>query len=187
MVVNDFGEDTLVICDNCDFSDNQQIAIVGKPDPEPEDLLPMEDVETPGATTIEALANFLKIPKSKTAKAAFFMTGDGRFVVAIVRGDYDVNETKLVNAVKAIGGLRPATIDEIKARGHGGRLRLPDRRRDSVVVVDELVPGRRTSSRAPTARLARPQRQRPARLHARPGHEITNAREGDACVNCGRR
>src|SRR6185436_14419100 len=59
MFVNDFGEDTLVICDNCDFSDNQQIAIVGKPDPEPEDLLPMEDVETPNATTIEALATFL--------------------------------------------------------------------------------------------------------------------------------
>ena len=40
----------------CGFADNQQIAIVGKPDPEPEARLPMEDVETPGATTIEALA-----------------------------------------------------------------------------------------------------------------------------------
>src|SRR4029079_4470748 len=67
MVLNDFGEDTLVICDTCDFSDNQQIAIVGKPDPEPEDLLPMEDVETPDATTIEALASLLKIPNAKEA------------------------------------------------------------------------------------------------------------------------
>src|SRR4029078_6996166 len=101
---NDYGEDTLVICDNCDFSDNQQIAIVGKTGQEPEPLLSMEDVETPDATTIEALASFLKIPKSKTAKAAFFVTGDDRFVVAIVRGDYDVKETKLVNLLKAPKG-----------------------------------------------------------------------------------
>ena len=66
--------------------------------------------------------------RSKTAKAAFFVTGDDRFVVAIVRGDYDVNETKLVNTVKARRGLRPATVEEIKARGHAGRLRLADRR-----------------------------------------------------------
>jgi len=117
IVVNEFGEDTLVLCDSCGYADNQQIAEVRKPSPEAEELRPMEDVETPDATTIDALAAFLDISKTKTAKAAFFMTGDGRFVVAIVRGDYDVNETKLVNAVKAIGGLRPATIDEIKARG----------------------------------------------------------------------
>src|SRR5262245_45055842 len=59
MVLNEFGEDTLVLCDAGDFADNQQIAEVAKPSPEPEDLLPMEDVETPGATTIEALATFL--------------------------------------------------------------------------------------------------------------------------------
>src|SRR5215211_6762602 len=66
MVVNEYGEDTLVLCDRCDFADNQQIAEVAKPGPEPEDLLPMEDVETPNATTIEALAGFLGIPRSKT-------------------------------------------------------------------------------------------------------------------------
>src|SRR6185503_14279036 len=139
MVLNEFGEDTLVLCDNGDFADNQQIAIVGKPDPEPEELLPMEDVETPDATTIEALASFLKIPKSKTAKAAFFVTGDDRFVVAIVRGDYDVNETKLVNLLKARKGLRPATVEEIKARGMAAGYGSPIGARDAIVVVDELV------------------------------------------------
>src|SRR5439155_9790186 len=139
MVLNEFGEDTLVLCDNGDFADNQQIAEVGKPDPKPEELLPMEDVETPEATTIEALANFLGIPKAKTAKAAFFVTGDGRFVVAIVRGDYDVNETKLVNAIKATGGLRPATVEEITARGMQAGYGSPLGARDAVVGVDGLV------------------------------------------------
>ena len=186
MVLNDYGEDTLVICDNGDFADNQQIAEVGKPDPEPEDLLPMEDVETPGATTIDALATFLGVPRSKTAKAAFFVTGDDRFVVAIVRGDYDVNETKLVNVLKASRGLRPATIEEIKARGMEAGYGSPIGARDAVVVVDELV------ARSPNLVAGA---NRPG-WHIRnvnvprdytPDHiaEITSAREGDPCPNCG--
>ena len=186
MVLNQYGEDTLVLCDNCDFADNQQIAEVGKPDPQPEELLAMEDVETPDATTIEALAGFLKIPKSKTAKAAFFVTGDDRFVVAIVRGDYDVNETKLVNTLKARGGLRPATVEEIKARGMEAGYGSPLGARDAVVVVDELV------ARSPNLVAGA---NRPG-WHVRnvnvprdftPDHvaEITNAREGDPCPSCG--
>jgi prolyl-tRNA synthetase len=186
MVLNEFGEDTLVLCDNCDFADNQQIAVVGKPDPNPEDLLPMEDVETPEATTIDALATFLSIPKSKTAKAAFFVTGEGEFVVAIVRGDYDVNETKLVNALKARGGLRPAQVEEIKARGMEAGYGSPIGARDAVVVVDELV-ARSPNLVAGANRIGWhvknvnvPRDYTPDQIE-----EITNAREGDPCPNCG--
>ena len=186
MVVNDFGEDTLVLCDNCDFSDNQQIAAVGKPDPEPEDLLPMEDVETPDATTIEALARDLNIPKSKTAKAAFFVTGDDRFVVAIVRGDYDVNETKLVNLLKARKGLRPATVEEIKARGMEAGYGSPIGARDVIVVVDELV-ARSPNLVAGANRVGWHVKNVNVPRDYTPDHiaEITNAREGDPCPNCG--
>jgi prolyl-tRNA synthetase len=146
----------------------------------------MEDVETPGATTIEALATFLGVPKSKTAKAAFFVSGDDRFVVAIVRGDYDVNETKLVNVLKASRGLRPATVEEIKARGMEAGYGSPLGARDAVVVVDELV------ARSPNLVAGA---NRPG-WHVRnvnvprdytPDHiaEITSAREGDPCPNCG--
>jgi len=186
MVVNPFGEDTLVLCDNCGFADNQQIAVVGKPDPEPEDLLPMEDVETPDATTIEALANFLNIPKSKTAKAAFFVTGDDRFVVAIVRGDYDVNETKLVNVLKARRGLRPATVEEIKARGMEAGYGSPLGGRDAVVVVDELV-ARSPNLVAGANRVGWHVKNVNVPRDYTPDHiaEITNAREGDPCPTCG--
>jgi prolyl-tRNA synthetase len=186
MVISEYGEDTLVLCDNCGFADNQQIAIVGKPDPEPEALLSMEDVETPGATTIEALANFLSIPKSKTAKAAFFMTGDDRFVVAIVRGDYDVNETKLVNTVKARRGLRPATVEEIKARGMETGYGSPLGARDAVVVVDELV-ARSPNLVAGANRAGWHVKNVNVPRDYTPDHvaEITNAREGDPCPKCG--
>ena len=186
MVLNDFGEDTLVLCDNCDFADNQQIAGVGKPDPEPEGLLSMEDVETPGATTIEALATFLNIPKSKTAKAAFFVTGDGRFVVAIVRGDYDVNETKLVNALKARGGLRPAQLEEIKGRGMEAGYGSPLGARDAVIVVDDLVE-RSPNLVAGANRVGWHVRNVNVPRDYQPDMilDIANAREGDPCPNCG--
>ena len=186
MVLNEFGEDTLVLCDNGDFADNQQIAEVGKPDPKPEELLPMEDVETPEATTIEALANFLGIPKAKTAKAAFFVTGDGRFVVAIVRGDYDVNETKLVNAIKATGGLRPATVEEITARGMQAGYGSPLGARDAVVVVDELV-ARSRNLVAGANRVGWHVKNVNVPRDYTPDvmADITNARKGDPCPNCG--
>ena len=186
MALNEYGEDTLVLCDACGYADNQQIAVVGKPDPDPEDLLPMEDVATPDATTIESLASFLQIPKSKTAKAAFFVTGDGRFVVAIVRGDYDVNETKLVNTVKARGGLRPATVEEIKERGMEAGYGSPLGARDSVVVVDELV-ARSPNLVAGANRVGWHVRNVNVPRDYTPDHlaEITNAREGDPCPKCG--
>ncbi|HET6745738.1 MAG TPA: proline--tRNA ligase, partial [Candidatus Limnocylindria bacterium] len=109
MVLNEHGEDTLVVCDACNYADNQQIAQVRKPEPPTEEPMPAEEVATPGTDTIASLAALLGVGTDRTAKATFFVAGDGRLLTAIVRGDFDVNETKLVNAVKAVGGLRPAT------------------------------------------------------------------------------
>jgi prolyl-tRNA synthetase len=80
----------------------------------------MEKVATPHASTLEELTNFLKIPASRTAKALFMMASVSendvdvsKFVIAIVRGDTDLNETKLANAIKA-KNLVPALEDEKK-------------------------------------------------------------------------
>jgi len=102
MVLNDAGEDTLVLCESCNYAANQQIATVTKPEPPAEEARPTEEVATPETPTIAALAAFLGVGEDRTAKAIFFVTGDGRLVTAIVRGDFEVNETKLINAVNAI-------------------------------------------------------------------------------------
>jgi len=186
MVLNEFGEDTLVLCDSCGYAENQQISEVRKPDPEAEDALPMEDVETPGATTIDALATFLGVPASRTAKAAFFVTGDGRFVAAIVRGDYDVNETKLVNAIEAVGGLRPALLEEITERGMQAGYGSPIGARDAMVVVDELVM-RSPNLVAGANRVGWHVKNVNVPRDYTPDvvAEITEAREGDPCIRCG--
>jgi prolyl-tRNA synthetase len=186
MVLNPAGEDVLVLCEACDYAANRQVAVIRHAAPVAEGALPLEEVATPGTTTIATLAAFLGIGPERTAKAAFFMAGDGRLVTAIVRGDHEVNETKLVNAVKATGGFRPATVEEIKAAGMEPGYGSPSGAHDTVVVVDELV--------AQSANLvAGANREGFHYRNVNVGRdytpdvvaEITNAQEGDPCPNCG--
>jgi prolyl-tRNA synthetase len=187
MVLNEHGEDTLVLCESGDYAANQQIAAVTKPEPSTEDPRPTEEVATPAADTIAALAEQLGVGTERTAKAIFFVTGDGRMVTAVVRGDYDVNETKLANAVKAVGGMRPAQAEEIKAAGMEPGYASPIGAHDTVVVVDELA------ARSPNL-VAGANRHGFHLLNVNHGRDftadlvvdITNAREGDPCPECGK-
>ncbi len=186
MVLNPAGEDVLVLCEACGYAANRQVAVIPHPAPASEAPLPLEEVATPGTTTIASLAAFLGIGAERTAKAAFFMTGDGRLVTAIVRGDHEVNETKLVNAVSATGGFRPATIEEIKAAGMEPGYGSPIGAHDTVVVVDDLV--------AASANLvAGANREGFHYRNVNVGRDftpdivadLTNAQEGDPCPTCG--
>lgn len=140
------GEDTLLLCDNCGYAANRQVARFGKhPLPE-ETLKPLEKIATPDSKTIEDLANYLGVPKSKTAKAVFMIADipEGeetaeRFVFAVVRGDMEVNDTKLANAVKA-KELNPATEDQIRAIGAVPGYASPRNLKGILVVVDDIIP-----------------------------------------------
>ena len=186
MVLNPAGEDVLVLCEACGYAANRQVASAPKKDPEKEDQLPREEVATPGTTTIATLAAHLGIGEDRTAKAAFFVTGDGRLVTAIVRGDYEVNETKLVNAVKATGGMRPAQVEEIRAAGMEPGYGSPIGAHDTTVVVDDLA------ARSPNL-VAGANREGFHFRNVNVGRDftpdivtdITNVQEGDACPNCG--
>ncbi|HEY4768529.1 MAG TPA: proline--tRNA ligase [Candidatus Limnocylindria bacterium] len=186
MALNDAGEDTLVICESCGYAANQQIAPLGAPDPPPEELRPTEEVATPEAPTIASLAALLGVGTDRTAKATFFVTGDGRLITAIVRGDFEVNETKLSNAVKSIGGLRPAQTEEIKAAGMEPGYASPIGAHDTTVVMDQLA------ARSPNL-VAGANRHGYHLLNVNSGRDFTpdlvtdiaNARAGDACPNCG--
>jgi prolyl-tRNA synthetase len=186
MVINPAGEDELVLCEACGYAANRQVASIPKPEVAAEDPLPLEEVATPGTTTIVSLADFLAIGPERTAKAAFFVTGDGRLVTAIVRGDYEVNETKLANAVGAIRGIRPATVEEIKAAGMEPGYGSPIGAHDTVVVIDDLV------ARSPNL-VAGANREGVHYRNVNAGRDyqadvtadITNAREGDPCPTCG--
>ncbi len=188
MVLNPAGEDVLVLCESGHYAANRQVAVMPKtPAASPtEAALPLEEVATPGTTTIVTLAAFLGVGADHTAKAAFFVTGDGRLVTAIVRGDYEVNETKLGNAAKAVGGIRPATVEEIRAAGMEPGYGSPIGAHDTVVVIDDLI------ERSPNL-VAGANREGFHYRNVNAGRDygfdvtadITNAQEGDACPVCG--
>ncbi len=148
MYFNAIGEDTLVLCDACGYAANRQVAMVQKAKPEAAAALPMEKVETPGTTTIDGLAAFLNVSTQQTAKAVFFVATlvnggqeEEKFVFAVVRGDMDLNETKLANAIGATD-LRPAHEAEIRAVGAEPGYASPVGLdlKDALVVVDDLIP-----------------------------------------------
>src|SRR5918997_2304052 len=142
MYLTPIGEDTILICDDCGYTANRQVARFRKPIAEAGEQRPVEKIATPGANTIEALARVLKITASGTVKALFVVAAvDGfeRFVLAVVRGDMELNETKLANAVGA-SGLRPALPEEISAVGAAPGYGSPLGVEGALVVVDDAIP-----------------------------------------------
>ena len=185
MFLNPAGEDVLVLCERCGFSANRQVAQTRVSEPPAEEPLPLEEVETPGTATIADLAAFLGVSAERTAKALFVVTDDGRLVTAIVRGDMDVNETKLVNALRTTG-LRPAHPDEIGAAGMVPGYASPVGASGAYVVVDELV-ARSANLVAGANREGYHLRNVNVGRDYTPDlvADLTSAREGDGCPTCG--
>ncbi len=111
------GEDTILICDSegCEYGANLEKAEFKKSANSKETPAEVEKFATPGLKTIEALANAERVSTAKTAKAVFY-TINGQVYVVVIRGDYEVNETKLRNLM---GGHEPrlATPEEVQAAG----------------------------------------------------------------------
>ncbi|MBC6937321.1 MAG: proline--tRNA ligase [Chloroflexi bacterium] len=192
MYLTPIGEDTLLVCDGCGYAANREVARFKKPELPHEVPLPLEKVPTPGTTTIESLAKFLELPAAKTAKAVFMMAAVSesgqdteKFVLAIVRGDMEANETKLANAVKA-KAMRPATEDEIRAAGAVPGYGSPVGVKNALVVVDDLIP------MSPNL-VGGANEEGYHFLNVTYGRDysadvvadIAAAREGDACPECG--
>ena len=110
--VTDIGEDVLVMCDSCDFGSNIEVASVKAEEFDKEKAKEMEMVETPGAKTIEDIVSFLNIDIKKTVKTLVYNV-DGEIIFALVKGDRDLNDTKLRKLLKA-NSVEMATEEELK-------------------------------------------------------------------------
>jgi prolyl-tRNA synthetase len=132
------GEDTILICPNGDYAAHREVAQFVRPATEHSDALPLEEVETPNTTTIETLCQFLGIDRAQTAKAVFYEGASGKFIFAVIRGDLDINETKL-RQLTGENDLVPATAERIKAHGAEPGYGSPVGVRDAVIVVDESI------------------------------------------------
>ena len=137
--LTEHGEDSCLLCPRCGYAANAEVAaFVKEPAHAGEAPAPVEEIPTPGLYTIQALADHLGIPTSKTCKAVFYSV-DGEPVFVAIRGDMDVNESKLRHVLGAIE-LHYMSEAEVAAAGFvpgsAGAVGLTGVR----VVADDLLP-----------------------------------------------
>ena len=123
VVPHDGGEDTYITSEDGSYAANVEAAEFIREGEKPAELAPIKKVETPNCKTIAQVAEFIGVPTSQTLKAVFYWWSpavdrekDGRFIFGLVRGDLEVNEVKVINALGG-GALRAATEEEIVAVG----------------------------------------------------------------------
>jgi prolyl-tRNA synthetase len=137
MVVSVMGEDEIIYCNKCNYAANTEKATSIKNEAENGALLSIEEVATPGYYTIEEVTDFLNIPRSCTLKAVFYIA-DSELVFVVIRGDIDVNQSKLMNVLHCTE-LRLATEDEVVKAGIVAGSASPLGLKNIKVVADDSV------------------------------------------------
>ncbi len=139
-VLAESGESNIVYCSKCDYAASDEKAELKVIIPEAEEEKALEKVSTPGTHTIELLADYLNLPLEKTIKAVAFQTDADQLVLAFVRGDHEVNEVKVINAVEGALELRMASDDAIcQAGGCPGFMSPIGIKDDTLIIVDQSV------------------------------------------------
>ncbi|MEO7841271.1 MAG: His/Gly/Thr/Pro-type tRNA ligase C-terminal domain-containing protein, partial [Anaerolineales bacterium] len=149
-----------------------------------EEQLPLEKILTPDCHTIEALANFLGIPKEKTAKALMYTRiADNRFIFVVVRGDMQLSDAKLKQQV---GDVRPATAAEIANSDAAAGYASPIGLKDALIVADDLIPlSQNLAAGANETGYHLKNTNYGRDYSAEIVADLVQAKAGDACFNCG--
>ncbi|MDP2952914.1 MAG: proline--tRNA ligase [Chloroflexota bacterium] len=184
MVIAPSGEDEVIYCEKGDYAANAERAQSVKNTQAREEPLPLEEVATPGMKTIPDLARFLGIPESRTIKALFYMA-DGEMVFVSIRGDLEVNEVKLKNALKC-AELRLARNDEVEPAGLVAGFASPIGLKEVKIVADDSITlGSNfvVGANKPDTHLKNANYPRDFKVDLMA--DIARARTGDRCPRCG--
>ena len=141
MAIAEAGEADIIHCSACDYAANIEIGKPGIMKQAEEALKELEVVDTPHASTIEAVAEMLNLPLEKTIKAVVYAIED-KVILAMVRGDHEVNEVAVQHAVN--GSVEPemATPEQLEKVGLTAGFISPvglKQTDDFAIVVDESV------------------------------------------------
>jgi prolyl-tRNA synthetase len=187
MVASDAGEDFVVKCPSCGYSANLEKAVsvpVAPKQSDPEGDLEPEEFHTPGRKTIAEVSEFTKLPDTSQMKSLVLAAG-GKPVLAMVRGDHSLSETKFSGAI-GVAEFRPAHPQEIRDwfgadAGSLGPVAVKNMR----VIADDALKGRRNM-------IAGANKDDHHLRNVTPGEDFTpeyfdirQTAPGDTCVNCG--
>ena len=186
IVIAESGEDEVIYCDSCKYAANADKAESIKDKIEAGELLPLEEVATPGVATIEELSAFLKVPQSHTIKAVFYVA-DGKLTFVVIRGDLEVNEVKLKNVLRCFE-LRLATEAEVKEAGIVAGSASPIGISGIKVIADDSINSGSNfvaGANKPDTHLRNV--NYPRDFKADIVADIARARAGEGCPRCGSR
>jgi prolyl-tRNA synthetase len=171
-------------CPDCKYTERLELARFAKAPVPKEDERPLEKVLTPDCHTIEALANFLGVPKEKTAKALMYTRlSDNRFIFVVVRGDMQLSEAKLKQHV---GDVRAAPAEEIERANATAGYASPIGLRDALIVVDDLIPQSQNLVAGANEKGYHFKNTNYGRDYsAEIVQDLIQAKAGDTCINCG--
>ena len=146
MLLTPVGEDSIVLCDSCDYRANMEAAENISDIARDAESAALEKVYTPNVHTIEDVCNFFGDETKNTCKAVVYQQNvDDKYVVLFIRGDLEVNETKLVNflgeqvhaaVITEECGLNAGYIGPVNLKVNG----------DAVVLYDKSLEGRNNLS-----------------------------------------
>jgi prolyl-tRNA synthetase len=187
MVQSDAGEDFVVRCKACGYSANLEKAIARPRGPEaadPDGDLVPEAFHTPGRKTIAEVAEFTGLPETSQMKSLVMMAGD-QPVLALLRGDHQLSETKLASALGA-SEIRPARPEELRHwlgadAGSLGPVGVTKLR----IIADSALEGRRNMIAGANRDDYHLRNVTPGEDFQTEFHDLRQAVQGDACVHCG--
>jgi prolyl-tRNA synthetase len=187
MVASDAGEDIIVKCTQCGYAANLEkassvAAVPGKPDPEG-DFTP-EPFHTPGRKTIAEVAEFTSLPETSQMKS-LVIVADGKPVLALLRGDHQLSETKFSSAV-GVKEIRPAHPEEIREwfgadAGSLGPVGVTSMR----VIADEALKGRKNMIAGANRNDYHLRNVTPGKDFRPEYLDLRQVADGDTCVKCG--
>ncbi len=187
MVRCDIGEETILECSQCDYVANSETAGCFDPlTPPSEEPLSLKLIDTPKVKTIEEVSRFLDASPKTFIKTLIYLTGGDDFIMVLIRGDLDVNEVKLGNALGG-KGVALAPDDLIS-----GRLKLPvgflgpiDLKRDIKIIADHsissLINGV-TGGNTKDKHYTNVSVERD--IHASMFTDLRMVKSGDSCISC---
>lgn len=186
MVPSEAGEDTLVECPVCGYAENGDSARRGAPKQEKTyEPLPLEEVLTPGSTTIEQVSRFLHVRPERLVKTIIYRAGD-QYVAGLVRGDKAIHEPKLMHflGVSQVEMADGEAIERLTGApaGFSGPVGLKDVRliadRDIAVMCNFVVGANKKDAHLINVNLGRD-------FQVEAFADLRKAEAGDPCPKCG--